>query len=314
MSVAAVARKDFQDAVRSRALLILAFAFVLSFVLAAYAFTHSPAAHSRQTKLEIMLGIRLSHASDAFLPSLSRIAGMVVPLIGVIAAYASVIGEREAGTLKLLLTLPHSRLDVVVGKVLGRSAVVGLPIVIGSSAAMLVFPLNSVSLGVSNFVLFALLTAVLGLTFIAVAVGVSAAVSTYRRAVAGSVGLYFLFAIIWEPLVDTLFDRYLQQSDSLMRFFESLNLTGVDLLSAKLFVKHLSPILAYQSLANRIIVNDAALARAMTVPPLQGQFFLRGTGGSVPFYLSDIAVILYLIVWIAGPPALGYYIFEQADI
>lgn len=315
MSVAAVARKDFQDAVRSRALRVLAFAFVVIFVSAAYFFTDI---FSQQVQQQAQQqGTQIDLTTDAFVRMVSDVTALLVPLIGVVVAYASVIGEREAGTLKLLLSLPHSRLDVVVGKVLGRGAVVGLPVVFGFAVAMLVFPLGSVSLVAGNYLLFALLTAVLGLTFVAIAVGVSAAASTYRRAVVGSVGLYFLLLFLWRLLVTGLL-YYFRQNGPVTRLLEWLNISWRLSESARmrggLLLLHLNPIEAYRSLTIRLIVENAAQARVSLISGSQQQIYLEQFGGSVPYYLSDPVVTLYLLGWLIVPPALGYYIFKQADL
>jgi len=51
--------------------------------------------------------------------------------MALIAAYLAIAGERESGSLKLLLGLPPSRGEVLVGKFLGRSGVVAIGLVLG---------------------------------------------------------------------------------------------------------------------------------------------------------------------------------------
>jgi hypothetical protein len=102
-----VARKDFQDAVRSHWLWALSALFV-----AVLAFP--PA-------LIIADIIQIGQASeglntDLFVFLMRDTMTLLVPIIAIVLAYASVTGERDSGTLKLLLSLPHSRRDVVAGK------------------------------------------------------------------------------------------------------------------------------------------------------------------------------------------------------
>lgn len=312
MSVPAVARKDFQDAVRSRGLLILAFVFVVFFVSSAYFFTEIVGTQVQQQSQQ--QGVQFDLTSDAFVRALSEVTTILIPFIGVVVAYASVVGERESGTLKLLLSLPHSRLDVVVGKVLGRGAVVGLPVVVGFAAGMLVFPFTPVSLAATNYVLFALLTAVLGIAFVALAVGVSAGASTNRRAVVGAVGVYVVFTLFWNSLVNGLLDQ-------ITRWRSLCPDGGVGPATCDvhakvhLLLKHLNPTQAYKSLATRLVVDDAAQARASLFnSPIQQQIYLEQMGDPIPIYLSDPVVLLYLLVWVVVPPAIGYYVFERTDL
>lgn len=313
MSVAAIARKDFQDAVRSRGLLILAFVFVVFFVSSAYFFTEFVAGQFQQQAQAQGQG-QVALTSDDFIRALSEVTTILIPFIGIMVAYASIIGERESGTLKLLLSLPHSRLDVVVGKTLGRGAVVALPVVVGFAAGMVVFPFTSVSLAAGNYVLFALLTALLGLAFVSLAVGVSAGASTNRRAVVGAVGVYVLFTLFWNSLVNGV----LEQAG------KPLNLcpdggTGPAPCAAEmkltLLLKHLNPTQAYKSLATRLVVEDAAQARVSLVSGgFLPRIYYQQLQDSLPVYLSDPAVFLYLAVWVVVPPAIGYYVFQQTDL
>lgn len=304
MSIPAIARKDFHDAVRSRALLLLGFLFVVVFVLAAYFFTEIVGSQIRLQGQQQGEGVKLT--SDAFIRALSEVTTILVPFIGVVVAYASVVGERASGTLKLLLSLPHSRRDVVVGKVLGRGGVVGLPIVVGFAVATLVFPFTPVSLAATNYVLFALLTVGLGLAFVALSVGVSAATSTNRRGAVGALGVYVVFTLLWNSLVNGLLERVSQR----------MTLSGVTHLKARLFFKHLNPTQAYKSLSMRLVVADPARARFSTLddPSMVQLAYLQKMEGAVPVYLSDPAVLLYFLVWVIVPPAIGYYVFQQTDL
>lgn len=301
-SVEAIVRKDFHDAIRSRGLILLTGVFIVFFVAAAYFFSDILGPQMQQQAAQ--QGRQVNITSDTFIRALTDVTTLLVPLIGLVIAYASVIGERESGTLKLLLALPHSRLDVVVGKVLGRGSVVAIPVAVGFAAGMLVFPFTPVSLAVGNYVLFAILTVLLGLVFVALAVGISAAASTNKQAVVGAVGLYVLFTLFWNALVNGLVRRLADQIDISNATFVHLHLG----------LKHLNPTQAYKSLATRLIVDNAAQARGSLISGFQRQFYTEILGGSVPVYLSDPAVLLYLLVWVIVPPALGYIVFDRADL
>lgn len=307
-SVEAIIRKDFNDAVRSHVLVLLTAVFIVFFVVAAYFF--SDIVGSQIQRQAAQQGRQVELTSDRFVRALTSVTTLLIPLIGIVVAYASVIGERESGTLKLLLALPHSRLDVVVGKVLGRGAVVAVPVVVGFAAGMLVFPFTPVSLAAGNYLLFAVLTVLLGLVFVALAVGISAAASTNRRAVIGAVGLYVLFTLFWNSLVNGVIRRF----PGVLKDYLGYEIGNATFVKLHLVLKHLNPTQAYKSLATRLIVDNAAQARVSLIGFPQQQFYAKVLGDSVPFYLSDPAILMALLVWVVVPPALGYLAFERADL
>lgn len=298
-----VARKDFEDAVRSWWLWGLAAMFVgllaLPPALFALDFAQAPE--------------RGGLTTDFFLQLERDATTIVVPLIAIVLSYASISRESESGTLKLLLSLPHSRRDVVLGKVVGRGSVITLAVVAGSVAALLVFPLTPFPLDLANFLLFVGLTAVLGLVFVAIGVGVSAAAPTSRWAMVNTVTIYILFTVLWNRLVNTVV--------GLLR--RHAGLEGEASVLTTLFLQHLNPTQAFKSLVTRLFVsgeNAEVLAR-VSVLGLEGlrgqlrrQMILQSLEDGVPVYLSDPAVVVVLALWLVVPPVLGYLVFDAVDL
>lgn len=304
-SVRAVAEKDFRDAVRSRALLLLSVVFVVFFTAAAFFF-----ADSVQQALQ---GSGQSVDSDSFLQALTTVTRLVVPLIGLILAYAAIVGERESGTVKLLLSLPHSRLDVVVGKFLGRSAVVALPVLLGFLAAVPVFPATGVEFKPLGYAGFAILTVLVGMVFVGIALGASAS-STTRRSIIGSVGLFALFTLLWGQISQAIAQR---ASENLGGINDTLgtDFGGPALSKFYLVVHHLNPLATYESLTAGIIYDDPVIARVSVVArnQFEQQAFAQQVG-DLPGYLSTPVLVLYLLAWIVVPVALGYLVFERKDL
>jgi Cu-processing system permease protein len=65
------------------------------------------------------------------LVSLSSLSVYLVPIIALLLSFDAVVGERERGTLLLLLTYPVARWHVVVGKFLGHTLILGIAVTIG---------------------------------------------------------------------------------------------------------------------------------------------------------------------------------------
>lgn len=303
MTWQAVAEKDFRDAIRSRWLWALSVLFVLLFSIATYVLVDRLAPQLEQQAAEEGEAITLT--STDFFGAFADVITLVIPLIAVVMAYAAIAGERESGTMKLVLSLPHSRFDVVVGKAIGRGLVVAVPILIGFLSSLAVIFWSDVTLDMAEFVGFTVLTVLLGVVFVSLVVGVSAATGSNRRAMVGGVGVYFVFVLAWGAVVNQFTRRAADRFDLEVEGFVHLDL----------FLRHLNPVGAYESLALRL-ATDAVGARAGIGPRdiFVQQAYVDALGGSVPWFLSDAFVLLVLFAWAAVPLAIGYLQFESSDL
>ena len=312
-SVRVVAEKDFRDAIRSRALLLLATVFVVFFAAAAFFFADqfqqfldSAAASNNTTQRQAARMARERLTSDAFLSSLTQITRLLIPLTAIVVSYGALVGERESGTLKLLLSLPHSRASAVLGKFLGRSGVVAVPVLLGFLVAAPVFPITGVPFKPVGFVGFALATALLGVLFVGLSVGASAAAPTSRRAVVFVVGLYALFTLLWGQFSSAVFGEIQNYTD----------LSQVQSIEAFLVVRHVNPVRAYESLVASVGPSGQVAARTSLLGGFNGQIaaqILQQNGG-LPIYLTDGALVVYLLLWALVPVALGVLAFDRLDL
>ena len=296
MSWQAVARKDFQDSIRSWTVLALSALFVVLFTVPAYFLAQQVGG-----MFAAETGEQLT--SDAFISLLSSVIAFFIPIVAIALAYAAVAGERDSGTMKLLLSLPHSRRDVIVGKFLGRSAVIVLPILLGFTTAAVVFLATPVSLEIGNYVGFALLSALLGVVFVGLAVGISAAANSQRQSMLGNVGIYVLFTLFW--------GRF---AEGLMSLIEEYTDIGTEtLVEIQLATLLLNPTESYQSLAAILWTSDALGARLSVFGGLAAQAY-AGLLDPLPAYFSNAAVAVAFLVWLVVPPALGYLVFRETDL
>jgi len=282
VSWSVVARKDFDDPVRSRMLWAITALFVAFTAGTIYALN--------------LVMTELTRDGAARLVTVP--VSLIVPITALVAAYMAIAGERESGSIKLLLGLPHTRADVVFGKLVGRTGVVTIAVLVSFVAAAVVLVALFGSLAVGGFVVLALVTVLFAATFVAIAVGISAFTASRSRAMAAAVGVFILFQILWDYVPMGVY--YLV--DGAMP-------SGTQLPAWYFLMVTLNPKNAYSMAAGLAFPDGAtaAAAQGMTVAD-------RIAGGVVPFYLQDWFSLLILLAWLALPVLLGYYRFERADL
>jgi len=133
--------------------------------------------------------------------SLSSLTIFLLPLIGLMLSYDSIIGEVERGTMLLLLSYPVARWQVMAGKFLGHMAILTFATTIGYGIAGGVAAYSSKGVDAEAWMAFASMTGssiVLGSAFLAIGYLISTCVR--ERATAGgiAIGIWLLFVLIYD--------------------------------------------------------------------------------------------------------------------
>lgn len=271
MTWSVVAWKDFRDSVRSKSIWVLSVLFVL--VIAGSVYVVSLLLGEGPVGLSSSSYVRLMSGGGVW------VLTAFVALIGLLTSYPSVVGERESGSLKLLLGLPHSRSDVVLGKVVGRSGVVSVSVLAGFVVGLLVLFVFYDSVDFLGYLVFALLTAVLGVAWVCIGVGLSAGFGSGRAVRALTFGLFFVSKFLWDT---GLGPRALV---GLVEGFENMFGSPPPWYD---FVRVVSPNEAY-----------SVLSSGLTDGPIESLQLFSG------------AVLLF---WVVLPPVLGYARFRRMDL
>lgn len=186
--VGVLAAKEWRDRLRNRWVLAVA----VLFAIFALAIAYFGAAQQGQVGF---------HSIDATIASLSSLVIYLVPLIALILGYDAIVGERERGALELLLSMPVTRLEVLLGKYLGLAAALTSATAIGFGAGLLpLFSQLSVAEGwrYTRFVGSAVL---MGLAFLSIAMLVSVSTRDRIRASGIALTLWFLFVLVFDLLL-----------------------------------------------------------------------------------------------------------------
>jgi ABC-2 type transport system permease protein len=299
-SVRAVAKKDFQDAVRSWLFWGLsAFFFALLVVVtgALSYFGEDIAAQGATTDMLVVF--------------VSQITKLVVPLIALVLGWKSIAGERESGSIKVLLSLPHSRKDVLLGKLLGRSAVLSVSLTVGFVLAAVVVAALLGAFDIVDYAGLLVMSIVFGVAYMSIAVSLSSLTSSTTMAGAAMFGVFVLFYVVWNALQQVF--RLLSQREIL--FFDTVSYTaeigGQEVQAERLqdwvyFVMNLDPGQAY--------TNGLTLLTDVDALESQVAYSAQLFGGELPIFLQDWFSFLILLFWIVVPLAVALYRFDRVDL
>jgi len=260
-----VARKDFADAVRSK----MFWALSVLMLLLAYVGLYIPEAVGDDPTVSDGISV------------LSGIIGFLIPIVALVVGYMSIVGERETGSIRMVLGLPLKRWEVLAGKLAGRAAVVAVPILLGFALAVPFALVVYGDLPGTEYGEFVTGVVLIGVTFVAIAVGISGSVDSRGKALAAVVGVYALFEFFWELIPLGLF------------WLANGELPETD---APTWVEALS----------------GATPTSSAVSTSEGLW--NGISTSEPLVLQEWFSALLLVLWIAVPLAIGYVRFRSADI
>jgi ABC-2 type transport system permease protein len=199
---------------------------------------------------------------------------LFVAVASVVVCYKSIAGEVESGSGKLLLSLPHTRRDVVLGKAVGRGLVLAIPVAVGLLVMLAVVFAGGVSFSPVDYAVF---------------VGVSASTTSTARAATLLILLLVVFEFAWD--VVPLGAWFVANGFQVPAGFGTGNFATMPDWVAFLF--QLPPSGAYQNAIGG---------------------FLSGAGPSEAFYLSNWFSLVVLSLWALVPLVIGYARYQRTDL
>jgi len=187
-----VAAKEYRDGLRNK--WILAITLLLAFFAVGLAYFGTAASGQ--------VGVA---SLSTTIVSLASLAIFIIPLIALMLAYDTLVGEDEQGTLLLLLTYPVTRGQILLGKFIGHSAIMATATVIGFGIAALLLALQTgewqdLELWYA-FGFFILSSILLGCVFLAMAQLISAWAAEKSTAAGLALIVWFWFVLIFDLLL-----------------------------------------------------------------------------------------------------------------
>lgn len=297
MSWQLVARKDFEDVVRSRMFWAVIGVPMLLLVIAAFGVA---------TENLDEIGQELVY--DMFNNLGSQ---LLVPIMALMFGYLAIAAERQSGSLRILFGLTHNRRDVLIGKLASRSAAMVTAMLVASAVIVGLIMYLFGSLDVELFLKFLGLTVLLALSFTGIAVGISSMTGSRSRAMGGAAGIYVVFMILWYPAVAIL--HYALEGE----------LAGVEAPNWYLGLLMLNPLNAYSEALGQAageyfgsFISWPTIVEDIPQELLTEQttLLLSNRAAEAPFYLDGWFAGFVMLVWFVVPVAVGHYKFERADL
>lgn len=270
-----VAGKEFRDGLRNRWVMAITLVFALFSTGLAY-FGAAAAGTVGFTSLATTI------------VSLASLAVFLIPLIALLLAYDTVVGEQEQGTLLLLLTYPLNRVQLLTGKFIGHGLILAVSTVVGFGTAAVLIALSSSEIeGIElwqSFAYFILSATLLGWVFVAFAYLISVSVSEKSRAAGLALVVWFVFVLLFD-----------------------LGLLGLLVSTGGKVGQDVFPYL--------LLLNPADVFRLANLAGFEPARTYAGLAGVVGDRLLDpVALTATLIVWVLLPFGLAAWRFQHREI
>lgn len=197
MSWQTVARKEYAEHVRNAWIVTVAAVFlVLTVGMSAFA-----------SLGEVFGGgdVRLAGVLPTII-AMEATTGFLLPIIAIMLAFGALAGERESGSLGLLVAQPLTRGEILAGKAVGLWGVLATAVVlgVGIGGGIVLAASGFSALALGQLATFLVDTLLWGAAWIAITLLVSAFFDRRGTAIGGAIGTWFLFAVVWDVLVIVL--------------------------------------------------------------------------------------------------------------
>ncbi len=183
-----VASKEFWDRIRNRWVMVVAAVFTVFALVIAYFGTAQQGA----------VGF---HSIEITIASLVSLVIYLIPLIALILGYDAIVGERERGSLDLLLSMPITRFELLLGKFSGLSAALAFSTLAGFGTVGVVLAAHVNASALFHYVGFMVSAIGMGMTYLSMAVAISVIAVSRTSASGMAIALWFFFVLVFDLLL-----------------------------------------------------------------------------------------------------------------
>jgi len=274
-SIYTIAKKEFLDNIRNKWVILLTIIFIILIIVFSY--------------VAGALGGELFGNIENTVVFMVGVTSFIIPLIAIILGFATISGEAENGSLYVVLSYPVSRLEVLIGKLLGLGSVISVSVFLGFGVGGLIIALTAGTESIINFIWFIFLTIFIGIIYLNLAILGSTISKTRTRSIA--FGLLILF---WGMIYGTVMFAILYATGSSFEnmpewFFNSAVFSPGDM-------------------------HQTTVMRAFDINVISFDMGPQSLNFPIPDFLSLGNLLFFHFVWFIIPFSLAYYFFKKRDI
>lgn len=263
-----IAGKEFWDRIRNRWVLAVALVFtIFALVIAYFGGAQQGTVGFRSIEFTIA--------------SLVSLVIYLIPLIALVLGFDAIVGERERGSLDLLLSLPITRLELLLGKYVGLAAALAFSTVAGFGLVAVVLSAQLDLGALFHYFGFMVSSVLLGLAFLSLAVMLSVFAGDRTRASGLAIAMWFFFVLVFDLL-----------------------LLGALVVTGGAYGGDIFPYL--------LLLNPADVFRILNIFTLEDVRALYGLATVFPSGLAETWVLtLVMLAWIAAPLGIAAWRFRR---
>lgn len=269
--VITVAEKELLEAVRSRWLSTFTIVFALLALFISF-FGMSG------------LGVGGQQGFNRVTASLLNLVLYLLPLIALVMGSSTIAGEKEAGSLHVLLTQPVKKSEVIIGKFCGLSLALIASILTGFGGAGVIIAWKTGAINIIDYLVFVALSMVLALVFLSISLLISVIVPRRAQALGLGIFIWFLMILVYDFLA-----------------------IGVATLPR---VSLILPLLL-----SLLLANPADIVRVLVILQLGGEETFGPTLVALTRMLTDssgvLLLLVFLVLWIVVPLTVSTLLFSR---
>ncbi|RLF48736.1 MAG: hypothetical protein DRN20_03890, partial [Thermoplasmata archaeon] len=142
--------------------------------------------------------IKINDANDVIRFMGSTVLYIMIPIVAIALSFDSIVKEKIQNSMVFLLSRPVGRKEIVLGKFIGMSAVLIIPmIIVNLGGIMLISHATGTEASMKYILTFLLVTSVLTMIYILLQITLSSIAKTTGTAILSGIGLLLIFIIFW---------------------------------------------------------------------------------------------------------------------
>lgn len=273
LPIFSVAKKEIMDNIRNKWIIVITFIFAFLTVVVSYFTSRGQGWQDLEVTIAGMM----------------TLVQYIVPIIGLMLGYATIVREVESGSMSSFLAHPVERWEIVVGKFLGLGSVLSFSIFVGFGIAGIIIGFNVSNVDYLGYLIFIISSMMLGLVYLSLSMFFSTLLKSRSTCMGMAIFTWFFFAMIWGII-----------TVGLLFAFEGDFMTLAGIPDWYYALNMINPISSFSYLVILNVVSNTGM--------------MLGSIESLPGFMTNSVFVLIMLIWIIIPVFLSILFFERKDI